>query len=888
MLAKILTNSQDTKMSALATTEEKDKIPPIKRDASMTINQPEIDEKTAKPTKRAITDPKQAHGIATALRKQGEATRINRNAVIARKYSGVAPFSDKALKDAGQDWRSNFSTNFLGSIVDRIKPQFVDALQHAKYLTNSSLPTSVQDAKTKSKRFREIITKTIRGWSGWQDFISMLAQEEVLYGYATPCWLDRNEWRPRLFKSNEAFFPEGTEQNAAKVQCFMVEQELLIHEFVELFDNKVAAEKNGYDVANCVEIANEAYAPKEKNDMDRADEVRDGYFSASFNAEQKVIELQHVLVVDFSGEIDIWTVDKKKGRLVRKYENLYSDSMSEATCLFTIQTGNAKLYGSKGMGRLLVNLHIAIERGRCLAADQAYMGAMVILLVEEKDKNSVTPVVRHPFIVLPKGVELSKERIEFSADNYLAMDQKLVEIAESIAGSFVAPQVQTEGSSRTKIEAAQKVEREERVKQGVLSRFNVHADDLVETMKIKICSPLNMREAMRRYEDIKLKERGGIVVVSVKAFRLLKRAFSTTQRKIAAEAAYESKIADTEAVEAIVEMLKEGLTIEEIAMLATKPSSDTLVNESADNDAQTVEALMAALQTANPYINAKEATRTILEIKMGDDRTERVMIADEDQTIVAEATRLQQTEFHDMMDGDQVPVSPRDNHAIHRQVLYPKMGPIMAAIQNPGTLTPEMLGIAKSMLQHAHQHAALDPLMMQNPDAKKKEDEMLGVWDKAVAAADKELAKQQAMGGGANMPAPMPGQPMLNTTGSEQPSDLEHLATAGDLALRAHEQELRANDQQLKAQELQHKIGMDKAGLVLKAHDVAHKQAQDQHSAASTEHDAIIQQAQLEQSQLRDQASIEQQAQQAKLEADRVAIEDKKVELAKTGAKSKD
>lgn len=856
------------------TPEAERNLDPKKGEHSDAINSPSLDEK-GKPTLRAISNEKQAFAIAKGLKEQSK-ERNKRNAVILDKYNGEAPFSAAELAAVSQLWRNNFSTNPLANIVDRVKPQFPDAMQRAKTLTNSQLPTLVPDAKKKSKVFQTEITTTIRAWPQYGDFISGLSQEEVLFGGAAPIHLDRNDWRPALFRCDRIFFPEGTGQHASGVQQFMVEQEMLIHEFVDLFyENPEAAKKNGYNIENCIEIANKEIEQSDENsEMAESDKVRENFYSASYGAKQKTITLFHVVVREYTGGVDLWTVDSKEGKLVRKYETLYEDDMAEAVTLFTLQAGNRKYYGSKGLGRLLVNLHISIDRGRNLAQDQVYLSGLVILQADEKDKNSINPVVRHPFVILPKSVNIAKEQIQFDATGYLALDQKLNELAEATAGSFIPPNIQNTGNTRTKIEAAQKVEREERVKQGVLQRFNMHASDLVGTMQRKICSPLNLREAYRVWEDRKDKRQGAFMVVTKKVMKLLKRAFSTQQRELQAVEAYESAIADCEAVECIVAMLEKGLSPEEIAMLAIAPTNDNLAQESQENDNNTLAFLQQA--AGNPYIDAKEATRMAGELMAGDDRMERLMIQDEDQTVEAEATRLQITEFHDMMDGEMVPVSPRDNHRIHRKVLYPKLLPIMAALDNPGTLTPEILKTAKLCALHAQAHADLDPAAKQNPELGKQEQEQLKKIFNGIEQAEQMLAQQQAQLGrpdAQNMPPPVPGAP-LQAGGpgggivGEGGANIEALTAAGKLAMDMEDRRLRGEEIKLKAEDQRHRHGMDRAKAVLDVHSVVDKERDTALFYAAQEED-------------RRTAAASTDAVIAKEEAARVAEADKQAELNK-------
>lgn len=772
------------------------------------LNPPNLSDK-GKPQRRAVQDSKQAWQIAKRLRDTGNKTRVARNAEISRRYNGSVPFPKQALIRSGQTWRNNFSTLFLASVIDRIRPVFQDHIQRSKYLTLASLPSSFENANRKSMVFREKITRCIRSWESWDDLVSIITQEDVLIGYATPARLD-DDWRVRMFRSDEIFFPDGTGQDASRVPYFAVEQELLIHEFVDLINNEKAAQIAGYDLKYCAEIVNELFGEPEqedKSEIEMTDKAREGV-SSSYGDETKTIELGHLVVREYDGEVDLWTFDMKKGRLIRYKKGLHKD-MCEATTLFTLQTGNTKLYGSKGAGRSLVNVATAIERGRCLGADQMYLSGLLVVQCDEADFNTVQPVVRHPFIVLPKGVTVVASSIQYDATAAAAQEAKLVEIAETIVGAFIPSQVtQDNATPTTKIKDAQKVAREESIKQGVLSRFFRQFAKLVEGKQRKICSPRNLREAQRVFKHRKAKEEKGIKVVAKKVIDWIGTVVDPEKRASNIEAAYESKIADREAVECIVEMLQEGLSIEEIACLALSPATETLDRESAENDNATSQWLQIAAQT--PFIDHKEALVLGAEIAgVSEDRLNRVMLPEtNDPNIEAEQSREQVQEWLAIMAGEQQFVSGRDNHAIHKQVLVERMQPLIESIEAslaatpeaPGaSTTPELIGASRAGIAHYREHLGAD--ILANKDDAKKEDQLLQQWEQILDAAEKGLAKAAELAARAGAPVsgtpvPVNGQPI---TTMDPAQDTQDMKDAADIMLRAREADQR--DRELSLQE---------------------------------------------------------------------------------------
>lgn len=822
--------------------------PTTKDNGSSTLNSPMLDEATGKPTRKAVESASQAYAIAKAIFDRAKQGRIKTAAVISAKYNGEPPFSERDLEETAQSWRNNFSTNFLASIIDRVKPQILDPVQNADLLTRSSLPKSIEDAATKSRTFGECITRTIRTWPGWGDFCSMLAQENVCFGNAIPAWLDKDEWRPKMFRQDESFMPEGTGQHASKVQIAGFTQSMLLNDFLELFQDKKAAEVAGYNFPKCVEAANNASGSqtKEITPMTGQDAERENglLFNVYANTQSRTVELFHLLVREYDGGVDLWTVTQISGLEIRHVERIY-ESMEDAVTLFTLQTGNTRFYGSKGLGRLLTNLHIALERGRCLAKDQEYLSGLTILSAEQKLFNQFAPAVKHPFVLVDKEFKVAENNISWDAQKWDLMDNKLVQLAESIAGAFIPPNIDTNGGPNTKIEAAQRAERDQAVRKGVLGRFIQQFYDLTGTIQRKICSKENLKEAVRIYKEKQAKKKEGLQVVAQKVWDLLEGIMDNLKEIFAPQK--ETKIADPEAVNCLIEMLENGLNVEEIAMLALSPAAPTEEIDSDGGDANTLQFIAANAQ--NPFLDKAQAFQMAGEIMIGKDRMTQLFVPQDDPTVLAREGREQMIEISMMGDGQAMPVAATDNHPIHRQVILQKFAPVMQLLATQPTA--HFAGAADLVIQHFMAHLAMDSETP--PEAKKQEAQQIGEWAKVNAKAKAELQKQAQSGQNPNLPAPVQGQPiqagadgrLVGDPGDRDKLNLETGKAAADITLKTHAQLLQqqahelesrklalqerdqAHRHQMEVMKFQHGVGVDvtKLGQAQDAADLAASQA---------------------------------------------------------------
>src|SRR5258708_5373777 len=124
--------------------------------------------KQGQPLNKPIESAMQAFQVYLRFKKQNR-VRANRNKLIADKYNGEPPYDPKDLEENAQGWRSNISTLFLSSIVDRVTPRFTQAVHDVKYLTASELPDTYEDYINKSEIFQARTTKLIRQWVDWTD-----------------------------------------------------------------------------------------------------------------------------------------------------------------------------------------------------------------------------------------------------------------------------------------------------------------------------------------------------------------------------------------------------------------------------------------------------------------------------------------------------------------------------------------------------------------------------------------------------------------------------------------------------------------------------------------------------------------------------------------------
>lgn len=784
------------------------------------MNPPLVDA-SGKPQQRAITDAKQIYGIAKSIKDRALLQRLKTGAMIAKRYNSDHPYPPQDLTRTGQSHRNNFSTNFLGSIIDRVVPQLIEPIKKAPLLVHSALCEDYADGAKKARKFNEVTTRTIRGWAEWVDFMNGLAQDVVLYGNAAPARLSK-DWRPVLFRYDETFIPEGTGQNATQVQVACFAHKILMHDFLKLIKDPEIAKKAGYDVEGCAKAANATVGTNQTSKQYTPIELEDALreqsplgFSYGVDNQTKTVNVFYGLVHDYTGQVDLWMVDQNDGTLLQSVEGLH-EKPADALTLFTMQTGNRKFYGSKGLGRLLHDISLAIERGRCTGLDKQQMSGLPIF--KTGDPAGFQLKLRFPYMTVPVETEAVEETITFEFESFLQMDSFMVALAESIAGAFIPPNVDQGASSKTKIEAAQKAERDLAIRQGVLERFANQATEMCDMMKRAIFSPLNIREGFRAWQENEAKKKEGKKLVKRSVWQLLLDAFGSILKGKSLEPESEASAADPEAVSAVIELLDAGLNPEEIAELALASSLENNANEGSEQESQIL-GYLAANKGVNPYLDQQKVAEQEAIGTLGEDRARELLIPTPDPNLAAEANRQQIIEMSEMMQGNAMMVSGRDNHALHRKTLAPQLDGLVSAIaQHPD---PKMVAAAKLAVAHYEAHLKADPVLAAHPEQGQAEEQAMAQYGQIIKRAETAMqvaAKLQAEHGLPGAANGAPAAPNPEQASQDHKDTRDTLTAVGDLKLRQGDQALR--DRELTLREQQHAHQVQKDGLSLQQHNV--------------------------------------------------------------------
>jgi hypothetical protein len=611
------------------------------------INNPDLSEQLV-PRVRAVKDVGQAQRIVKAMISYNR-ERMIINARITAKYNAEKPYRQQSLEAEGLGWRSNFTTKPLPNMVDKVAPRFVQGVQGLKYLTNSSLPPEIPGSTRKTNIFRKKVSDLIRGRKGWVGLLEDISQENALFGYTGVAWLDEFTWFPTHFRQDHFFLPQGTKQTADSAQVVLLKEVYMPHELFEMIENREAAQDAGWNIKATVDQINRAVpegfrTKTTEHERQYEDMRRELNVSFSFESGARTITVWSLLVREVTGKVSHYRLAGDELSSIFEREDRF-DTMSDCASFFSFQKGNSTMHGSKGVGREIYELAAIIDRSRNEVVDRLMLSGKMILQTEDKNVKRFRMSVVGNAILIGRGFTIAKQTVNGNVEPFIQLDQYLGLLVDQLIGS-VSPR-QLQGERVTKAQVDLFAQREEEAKDTKITRFIEQFVSMVGTMQTRILDPDTMDKDAKKLQK---------------------------------------------------ELKDEGLSSEEIEMLRNTPVAGTVAELTPTQRQQLV--LIAQENRGNPLYNQRALEEEKLTAQVDADLVEKLLLPDEDPTVTAEQTRLQQMELALLTAGQAVAVSPRDNHKIHLGLIIPTFEPIAVAIHEGQASTDQL----QLVFDHASEH----------------------------------------------------------------------------------------------------------------------------------------------------------------------------------------
>lgn len=702
--------------------------------------------------RRSFKDYKEAKKWHESL-VQDSKVRLRKQQKITKLANDELPTSNQKLKESADSWKSNVCTGFYSSIVKRVKPGYKQTIKQSEYLTYSKLADTSPLGMQKTATFREKMTKFIRSWSGFNNFTDSLIEEVLHYGYASDISTDPFDWKPIFARQDEAFFPTDSGQLPDDIPGFSYKVEYKIHELADKLVNIEASQEAGWKINNLVKALNNA-RPDNLNDSDTdenargiEDLVRESAYGLLDSSAVKVIKAVHIFAVEANKKVSHWLVLEDDSREACLFEKL-DQFESVFDCLNTVclEVGNMKLHGSKGLGRYLYNISMTAERMRNHSLNTAFLASLV--LAQNKSKTLSTQpalMVRTPVAVFDENLELTDKKFELDSKSFSLVENFLVGIAESIIGTFLG----TISGNEDPDQKASKINYVASIEQVIRSDshglFWEHFMRSIQKMQRKAISFDAIRDAsMVREAEIK----AGVRAIKMSHARDL-QAIGEDLTGVPIVEDDDQEYVST--VWLVLELLRGGLEKRDILELRNAPTI-SIFNDNIEDHKEGI-ANVVAKYSVNPNIDQDELLKLDISNEIGYDLANKLIVKNQQSISAIEAQRAQLMELVSLMEGEPIPVSERDLHEVHMDVIMAKSKDIYNSLEQDRK--PDVLiSILKNIFEHFLAH--FDALKMMDVG-----EEVLGKYTQWIEMTSSLLQTrpQNSAPVGANQEAPTPPPP---------------------------------------------------------------------------------------------------------------------------------
>lgn len=618
------------------------------------IQSPDIPKTGGEPQQRSIKDVAQAKNVVQLI-VQASRNRSIVNARIMAKVNAERPYSQSELETFNLGWRQNFTTKPLPSLIEKVAPRYVEAINKLKYFTNVCLPDKFNNNIEKSEKFRKLFTETVRKRKGFTTLVEDVAFINALFGYTAVAWLDQFCWFPAHFQQDQLFLPDGTKSEARKCQVLVLKEVLLPHELFAFIKDKDAAKDMGWNIENTVTVINnaapssirEAMAASGTLEMWYQNAIRELTLGASYMAGANTVVIYHLFATEATGKVSHYQMAGDDMAEIFNREDQY-DSMEDAAAFFSFQKGNGTMHGSKGIGRELYELAGMIDRSRNEVVDRTIMSGKMVVQGDIKKLQSFQMSVVGMCCIIPNGWNiLEKQAFDAKVEDFVRLDGFFTQISDQLIGNVSIPQAVNAGESMRSPAAWDVVtEREEESRDVKISRFLEQMTVMFQTMQKRICDPDTNEEDAKEFQ--------------VK--------------------------------------LKEFLTPEEIKLLANYPVSET-IRDLTPLKRQMISAI-ATEKKGNPLYNQRALEVQDLVARVDAEFAENVLLPGNDPSEQAEQMREQQLENILLTQGSPVPVSGRDNHEVHLGVVFPITQQIAQSVMSGQGNTQQLESVGAHVVEH--------------------------------------------------------------------------------------------------------------------------------------------------------------------------------------------
>lgn len=434
-----------------------------------------VDPITGNAPKERVASVDAARTIYLSLKKADEGSSRNR-ALIDGMFNGSPPFNANDLKEVNQADRTNLDFGEAAAIKEQALAGYYDLTNSvdmlARVKTNYGTPEQTAE-------WNDIISeefhRVLREWKEFEFNHQRLSDIFVSHGVGVCYFEDEVDWRYRVTGFNEFRIPRGTRANESEIEIATLERDFRADELYGYIRDPEVASRLGWDVKTVREALKRACAQETTStiaDWEKLEVELKNNDLLYGTAKSKIIRVVHMWVREFSGKVSHLIFLQEplprdyRGNSDEKFLFKKLDRFSSPTnCFvtFTYGVGNGTYHGIRGLGFKIYPHIQVINRLRCGLVDGALLSSS--LIVQPSDSGSralddLTLTYYGPYALFPPGLKIVDKAVPNMQQNIIPVINDMAMQMQNNTGSYQTRAVTPEGQSRTAYEVRAQLQKE--------------------------------------------------------------------------------------------------------------------------------------------------------------------------------------------------------------------------------------------------------------------------------------------------------------------------------------------------------------------------------------------------------------------------------------------
>ena len=387
---------------------------------------------TGKPTESRLTSARAAYGLYKKFKEDDSKPAADR-AKVQAMLDGEAPYSARALRNAGQSFRTNVNFGDAGTLLEDSLAAYLDMAGSTETLMTVKT-TYGEDpiARTEwEQAIAEELTTLIRhDWDEFHINFLLLALSFLGHGLSLAFFPDETDWRFDVGDLATFKLPKNVRSSVSNIQIAFARKEMGAHElwnYIKDEDQQKRSEAVGWHPNAVKQAIIRAHKDGSKNRDQLGDweavQRKAKECDLWLSEESEQIPVVHVWVQEMSGEVSHFIIEdnealgkaempttndtENKGEFLYKKIGRF-ESMGRALVTFTYGIGSHGTYGSvRGLGNKIFPRIQIINRLGCKNVDGALMASTPVIQPKStRDLNEAQMVFTGPFAILRPSANL--------------------------------------------------------------------------------------------------------------------------------------------------------------------------------------------------------------------------------------------------------------------------------------------------------------------------------------------------------------------------------------------------------------------------------------------------------------------------------------------------